>query len=81
MADKKMVKAFLDDIEAARQSGRAVAPPSRLQRGNLLGAKTAAFKEAVQQDTDKANASQQKGYTQSGELFDMASKAKKLRSK
>lgn len=49
MADKDQTKKFLDDIETARKNGRAIFPPSRLQAGNVLGAKTAAFKEAVKQ--------------------------------
>jgi hypothetical protein len=82
MADKAQVKKMLDDIESARQSGRAVEPPTRLQRGNILGAKTAAFKEAVKQQGAKVNANATgAGYTQSGELFDLAAKAKKVRSK
>ncbi len=47
MADKAQIKKQLDDIEAARKNGRMVMAPSRFQAGNILGAKTEAFEEAV----------------------------------
>jgi hypothetical protein len=81
MADTKLVKKFLDDIESARANGRSVEPPARLQNGNILGAKTAAFKEAVKEQGKKVNPPKAAPYTQSGELFDMAEKAKGLRTK
>jgi hypothetical protein len=49
MADKALVKKYLDQIEADRATGRASTPPRRLQKGNLLGGKTAAFIEAVKE--------------------------------
>ena len=47
MANDPAVKKALADIESARKSGRLVLPPRRLQAGNILGGKTAAFKKAV----------------------------------
>lgn len=81
MADKAEVKKQLDEIEAARKSGMAVKPPI-FGRGNILGQKTRAFKEAVKEQGKIIAAEKAKGsYTQSGELFDLAAKAKKQRLK
>ena len=79
MANKKLVDEMLADLESARKSGRAVSPPSRLQRGNILGAKTAAFNEAVKQQGKVMP--KPKPYKQSEELFEMAERAKKVRSR
>jgi hypothetical protein len=49
MADKELVKKYLDQIENERKTGRATVPPTRLQKGNLLGGKTRAFIEAVKE--------------------------------
>lgn len=49
------VQTALDDIEKARKSGRAVMPPARMQPGNILGSKTAAFNEAVKEQGTMLN--------------------------
>ncbi len=55
MANAAQIKKTLDEIEAARKSGRMVMPPSRFQAGNILGAKTEAFNEAVKQQGKPAS--------------------------
>lgn len=82
MADKKLVKKYLDDMTSARESGRAVVPPSRLQRGNILGGATKAFIEAGKQDTAAANAKAGvSSGSQSGDIFDRAIAAQEARKK
>lgn len=48
-ADPELVKKYLAEIEHDRTSGLMTTPPDRLQPGNILGGKTAAFIEAVKQ--------------------------------
>jgi hypothetical protein len=86
MADKALVKKYLDQIEADRATGRASTPPRRLQKGNLLGGKTAAFIEAVKEqgkivNPPKSTSTQDDPMAEQSIMRQRVEAAKKARSK